>query len=117
MQVRERRGASLAALRTNVVQQQHRRGTGESVADKAMRGAVDDGVPLYRLPENRPQPVGDLPVVNPALTASAPHQLRPGPNEHIIRSASSPIADAGLSPPSYAISFGSARRSAPAAGV
>src|SRR4029453_15110208 len=57
------RGASLAALGADVVQQQHRRGTGESVADEAMRGAVDNGVSLDRLPEHRPQPIGDLPVV------------------------------------------------------
>jgi hypothetical protein len=37
--------------------------------------------------------------------------------KHTICSASSSIAEAGLSPPSYAFSFGSARRSAPAAGV
>ena len=116
--VRERRGASLAGLGTDVVQQQHRRGTGESVADEAMRGAVDDGVSLYRLPEHGPQPVGDLPVVKSRAHGVSASPTSPAARtKHIIRSASSAIADAGLSPPSYAFSFGPARRSAPAAGV
>jgi hypothetical protein len=50
--------------------------------------AVDDGVSLYRLPEDRPEPVGDLPVVNSrahGLSASPTSPGRPS-MKHIIRS-------------------------------
>jgi hypothetical protein len=80
-QVCERRDASLAALGTDMVQQQHRRGTGEVVADEAMCRAVDDGVSPYRLPQHWPQPVCDMPVVKSRAHGFVRDRACPGPGE------------------------------------
>src|ERR671930_1954039 len=71
IEIEEGGGALDAAPRPNVVEQQHRRAARNPMADRPVRGAVDDRVQPHHATQEGPGPVDDAEVVHALATMTA----------------------------------------------